>query len=145
MEVSGKLIAMLNNLPKGSKRVFPMTYQCAVNSFQKLRKRLAQKLQEPELLQVSFKSYRHWGGSMLAYSTNGNVPKIQKALRHKSVLNTMKYIHTIQIKDEDFEETVATTPEEIRQLGKAGWIKYDEGEFNGKPMHFYRNPKKYGV
>jgi integrase len=95
MEVSNKLIAMLNALPKESKRAFPMTYQCAVNSFQKLRKRLAQKLQEPELLQVSFKSYRHWGGSMLSYYTNGNVIKIQKALRHKSVLNTMKYIHTI--------------------------------------------------
>jgi hypothetical protein len=45
---------------------------------------------------------------------------IQKALRHKSVLNTMKYIHTLQVKDEDFEETVAITPEEIRQLGKGG-------------------------
>ena len=82
---------------------------------------------------------------MLAHYTNGNVPKIQKALRHKSVLNTMKYIHTIQFKDEDFEETVTTTPEEIRQLGKAGWMKYDELDFNGTRMHFYRKPKKYGV
>ena len=82
---------------------------------------------------------------MLAYYTNGNVPKIQEALRHKSVLNTMKYIHTIQFKDEDFEETVATTPEEIRQLGKAGWTKYDEGDFNGTQLHFYRKPKKYCV
>jgi integrase len=144
-EVSPKLIAMINALPKNSKLVFPMTYQCAVNGFQKMRKRLAQKLQQPELLRVSFKSFRHWGGSMLAYYTNGNVVKIQKALRHKSVLNTMKYIHTIQFKDEDFEETVATTPEEIRQLGKAGWTKYDEGDFNRTRLHFYRKPKKYCV
>jgi hypothetical protein len=33
-----------------------------------------------------------------------------------------------------------TTSEEIRQLGKAGWTKYDE--MNG--MHFYRKPKKFG-
>jgi len=82
---------------------------------------------------------------MLNYYTNGNVPKIQKALRHKSVLNTMKYIHTIPFKDEDFEETVATTPEEIRRLGKAGWTKYDEMDVNGTRMHFYRKPKKYCV
>jgi integrase/transposase-like protein len=145
IEVTNKLIGMLNELPKVSKRVFPMTYQCAANSFQKLRKRLAHKLQEPELLNVSFKSYRHWGGSMLNYYTNGNVTKIQKALRHKSVLNTMKYIHTIPFKDEDFEIAVATTPEDIKQLGKAGWTKYDEMVFNGAKQHFYRKPKKYGV
>jgi hypothetical protein len=40
---------------------------------------------------------------------------------------------------------VATTPEEIRQLGKAGWMKYDELDFNGTRMRFYRKPKKYGV
>jgi hypothetical protein len=37
----------------------------------------------------------------------------------------------MEFKDEDFDETTATTPEEIRVLGKAGWIKYDEGTFNG--------------
>jgi hypothetical protein len=40
---------------------------------------------------------------MLAHYTNGNVLTIKKMLRHKQVANTMKYIHTIQFKDEDFE------------------------------------------
>ena len=61
---------------------------------------------------------------------------IKRMLRHKSIQNTMKYIHTIEFKEEDFEETVATTPEEIRQLGKAGWAKYDEITVNGTQMHF---------
>jgi hypothetical protein len=39
---------------------------------------------------------------------------------------------------------VATTPEEIRQLGKAGWAKYDEITVNGTQMHFYRKPKRFG-
>jgi hypothetical protein len=92
----------------------------------------------------SFKSYRHWGGSMLAHVTNGNVLIIKRMLRHKSMQNTMKYIRTIEFKEEDFEETVATTPEEIRQLGKAGWAKYDEIMVNGTQMHFYRKPKRFG-
>jgi integrase len=141
MQVSNRLITILNALPKDSKRIFPMSYQSAVNSFQKLRKRLAQKLQDPELLHVSFRSYRHWGGSMLAHYTNGNVLTIQKALRHKRIQNTMKYIHTIPFRDEDFEVATATTDEEIKQLGRAGWTKYDEKH----GISYYRKPRKYGV
>ena len=34
--------------------------------------------------------------------------------------------------------------EEIRQLGKAGWAKYDEMTVNGVQMHFYPKPKRFG-
>ena len=79
---------------------------------------------------------------MLAHYTNGNILTIKKALRHKQVTNTMKYIHTIELQTEDdFETTQATTSEEIRELGKSGWTKYDE--MNG--IHFYKKPKKFGV
>jgi hypothetical protein len=56
----------------------------------------------------------------------------------------LRYIHTIAFKDEDYEVTSATTPEEIQALGKAGWQKYDEAVFNSVPMHFYRKPKRFG-
>jgi integrase len=119
-ELSPKLTAMLNALPQKDKRIFPMSYSCAEDSLKHLRKRAAAKFQNPVLQSICFKSYRHWGGSMLAHVTNGNVLIIKKMLRHKSIQNTMKYIHTIEFKEEDYQETVATTPEEVRQLGKAG-------------------------
>jgi hypothetical protein len=53
-------------------------------------------------------------------------------------------VHTIEFKEEDYEETKATTPEEIRALGKAGWTKYDELTVAGVQMHFYRKPKRFG-
>jgi integrase/ribosomal protein L37AE/L43A len=143
-EITPKLIAMLNALPRKEKGIFPMTYACAIDALKKLRKRSALKFQNPNLLSITFKSYRHWGGSMLAHYTNGNLLIIKRMLRHKNIQNTMKYIHTIEFKEEDFEETVATTPEEIRQLGKAGWTKYDEITINGTQMHFYRKPKRFG-
>jgi hypothetical protein len=34
--------------------------------------------------------------------------------------------------------------QEILALGKAGWSKYDEAEFNGVHLHFYRKPKRFG-
>jgi hypothetical protein len=51
---------------------------------------------------------------MLSHITNGNMPTIKKMLRHKSIANTIKYIDTIEFEEEDYEETVATTLEEIR-------------------------------
>ncbi len=77
---------------------------------------------------------------MLAQYTNGNVLTIKKMLRHKKIENTMKYIHTIQLKDEDFEITTATTEEEVKQLVQAGFVKYDEM----RSIHFYRRPKRFG-
>jgi integrase len=135
---------MINNLPKTSDRIFPMSYVTARSYHGKLKKCLAKKLENPRLLTIAFKDFRHWGGSMLAHYTNGNVLAVKKALRHKNIQNTMKYIHTIEFKDEDFEETTATTVEEIRELGKAGWDKYDELTMNGRQIHFYRKPKRFG-
>ena len=83
---------------------------------------------------------------MLAHYSNGNVLLVQKILRHKSFLNTMKYIHAVnRLKDDDFEETIAITIEDIRKLGKSGWTKYDELTINGTQVHFYRKPKCFGV
>ena len=81
---------------------------------------------------------------MLAHVTNGNVLVIMRVLRYKSFNSSRKYIHTIEFKDEDYKETVASSPEEIRQWGKAGWQKYDELTVNGVQMHFYRKPKRFG-
>jgi len=79
---------------------------------------------------VSFKTFRHFGGSMIAEYTNGNVLTVKKMLRHKSMQSSMKYIHAITVKDGDYEIATAATIEEI--------VKYDK--HNG--MHFYRKLKK---
>lgn len=81
---------------------------------------------------------------MIAHYTNGNVLKVKELLRHKRVENSMKYIHTLNFKDEDYETATATTAEEILEMEKADWIKYDEITVNGVQMHFYRRPKRFG-
>jgi len=81
---------------------------------------------------------------MIAYESNGNVLIIMNKMRHKSFQSSQKYIHNITFKEEDFETTVATSPEEIQKLGQAGLTKYDEATFNGMQMHFYRKPKRFG-
>jgi hypothetical protein len=55
----------------------------------------------------------------------------------------MKYIHAKRFEPKEFEETTATTIDEIRALGKGGWSKYDEIIVNGVQIHFYRRPKRF--
>jgi integrase len=144
VELTPSLTQMINALPHKNKRIFATSYKYAYSSFHRLRKRAAARYQKPELIEITFKSFRHWGGSKIAQLSNGNTLIIMKALRHKSFKSSLRYIHDIPIKDEDYEVTSATTPEEILALGKAGWQKYDEASFNGITAHFYRKPKRFG-
>ena len=42
-----------------------------------------------------------------------------------------------------FDVKVAQKPEEILELRKSGWQKYDEMTINGTEMHFYSKPKRF--
>ena len=108
-----------------------------------MRKRCAEVHKNPRLHSVELRSFRHLGGSMIAHYTNGNVLTVKKLLRHKRVENTMKYISMIHVDDKDFEVATASTLEEVKQLGMAGWVKYDEMTLNGTQIHFYKKPKRF--
>ncbi len=142
-EISGELLTMLNRLPKKDKRIFPTTYASLETSFLYIRRRLAAKLGRPQILDINFKSIRHWGGTTIAENTNGNVLIVKQLLRHKCIESSMKYIHAKKFEPKEYEETTATTIEEIRNLGKGGWTKYDEITFNQVQVHFYRRPKRF--
>ena len=77
---------------------------------------------------------------MIAEMSNGNPLVIMRLLRHKSFKSSLRCIHTIAFKDDDYEVTSATTPEEILTLGKAGSQKHDEMTVSGIQIHFFRKP-----
>ena len=107
--------------------------------FRVLKLRVARITQNPRIKLVHFTTFRHWGGTVIAHNTGGNVLAVKRALGHKSVLNTMKYIHMIHFKDDEFEVATATTVEEIKELAAAGFDKVDE--FQG--IHVFRKPKRF--
>jgi hypothetical protein len=78
---------------------------------------------------------------MLAHCTNGNVLTVKKALRHRAVQSTMKYIGLLQFKDDDWEVTTATNVEEIKHLASLSYQKFYE--FQG--IHVFGKPKKFAV
>ena len=141
VKVSSILIAMLNSLPKTSEQVFPTSYEAMYSTLAKVRARAARHLQNPRLKKISFRSYRHWGGTMIADYTNGNVLTVKKLLRHKRIESIMKYIHMIQFKDDEFDVATATTVEEIKQLLSAGFEKADQ--LDG--VHIFKRPKRFNT
>lgn len=143
LQVSSRLFSMLSRLPHKAPRVFTCTYGSVSTAYCRLRKRLAETQQNPRLLSIELRTFRHWGGTMIAFYTNGNVLLVKKLLGHKRIENSMKYIGMIQFKDDQFETATATTQEEIQKLGQAGWVKYDELTLNGTQLHFYRKPKRF--
>jgi integrase len=145
LEISNRLVAMLNDLPKKSERIFPTAYRNMFSCYDRVRRRAAAMQKNPRLLSIELRTFRHWGGSMLAYYLNGNVVKVQRLLGHKRIENTMKYIGMINIKDDEFEVAVATTDEEIRKLGTAGYQKYDERKMGEMCISYYRRPKRFSA
>ncbi|MGB9854835.1 MAG: tyrosine-type recombinase/integrase [Candidatus Bathyarchaeales archaeon] len=143
IEVSNKLIAMLNSLPKTSERIFPTTYQVMFSCFEKVRKRAAELQKNPRILSIQLRSFRHWGGTIIAHYTNGNVLTVKRLLGHKRIENTMKYIGMINFKDDEFEVATATTDEEIKKLGAMGFVKYDERKIGETVVSYYRRPKRF--
>lgn len=130
---------MLDALPKKGKRIFTTTYGNMQSCFRILKLRVADILQNPRIRQIRFTTFRHWGGTMIAHYTHGNVLAVKRALGHKCIASTMKYIHMVHFKDDEFEVATATRVQEVKELAAAGFEKIDE--FQG--IHIFREPKKF--
>jgi len=143
LNVSIRLLAMIEALPKKDDRVFPTCYSNMLRRYVTMRKRTADIHQNPRLLAVDFTAFRTWAGTMIAYHTNGNVLTVKKLLGHKQIKNTMKYIGRIEFQNQDFETTSAATVEDILRLGKEGWIEYSVVKINNVEHHCFKKPKRF--
>jgi integrase len=139
IQVSSRLIAMLNSLPKTSKRIFPTTYRNIVTGFYSLRRRIAKTLENPRIMKISLTSFRHWGATMTYFQTR-NILLVKQLLGHKKIENTMKYTQLIQFKDDEFEVATASTVEEAKQLLAAGFEMQPQ-PING--VYLFRKPKRF--
>jgi integrase len=131
LPVSDDFIQRLGALPKKGERVFRPMYHCTI---QQLRKRLAFTLGNPRFLNITFKSFRHWKGTM-EYHRTKDVYYVKDLLGHKKLSSTQVYIHyeraiygSLSNKDE-FTVRVATNVEEASAFVETGF-EYVTGEYN---------------
>lgn len=124
--LTGKLLNMLNTLPRTSPHVFG---ECSLDSlkatYTRARKRLAYKLQNPRLLEIHFHTLRHWRATM-EYHYTKDVMHVKQFLGHREIDNTMLYIQLDQalftnLPDDSFTIRAAHNLEEAVQLGEVGF------------------------
>ena len=106
---------MLNSLPKTFDRVFPVNYNAMRKSFGRQRRRMARKLQNPRLLQITFHTFRHFKATM-EYLKIKDILYVMKFLGHKSIKNTLIHIDLKRAcfpkTNDNYHVRVAQTPEE---------------------------------
>jgi integrase len=139
LEVSNKLLAMINALPRKSDHIFNTNYANISRAYYHLRRRTADAQKNPRVLKIELRTFRHWGATMIAYYTNGNTLTVKKLLGLKRLENVMKYIGLIEFKGDQFEVAAATTIDEAKNLLASG---YDYIQENHGIM-LYRRPKRF--
>jgi integrase len=127
-KVSPKLTAVLNTLPKTSETYIfqkdpptPFGLLHFSRTFRNLRKRVAQKMQNPNLDRITFHTFRHWYATTLYHKNGGKLLQVQEKLGHKSILTTTIYTHLINLEADAYNSAVADTVEEARKLVEAGF------------------------
>jgi len=120
LKISAKLTSMLNTLPKDSQTIFTPNADVMRKSFQRQRKQLAYKLQNPRLMQISFHTLRHYKATMEYHKTK-DILHVMQVLGHKNINNTLIYTQLVNFKDDDYTAKVAHSEQEVCQLIEAGF------------------------
>jgi len=125
LKVSGRLIAMLNALPRKSLRVFnksnPNTAQLCLA---RARRRVAANLQNPRINRITFHTLRHWKATMEYHKTK-DIIHVKQLLGHRKIENTMIYVNLeaalFQTENSEFHVKTAATRQEITGLLEVGF------------------------
>lgn len=118
---------MLSALPKTSPYVFhgenvdPITsLDHFTRNFEDHRQRAAAKLQNPRILQISFKTLRHFKATR-EYHRTKDIVHVMQLLGHKNIKNTLVYTHLVNFESDEFVCKVATNVDEAKALVEDGF------------------------
>lgn len=100
-------------------------------NFDKSRRKLAAKLQNPRLLKISFKTLRHFKATM-EYSRTKDILYVKEMLGHKRIENTLVYTHLVNFESDEYTVKVATSLEECTALLEVGFEYVTD--FEGKKL-----------
>ena len=121
LKLSSKAMAMTNRLPRKSEKVFGDTMPMSLRgNLCRQKRRLAAKLQNPRLLQISFHTLRHWKATM-EYRRTRDLLYVQRILGHKSITTTILYTQLIDWQSDEYASAVAGDLDEARSLVEAGF------------------------
>jgi len=121
IKASQKLIAMLNMLPKTSQRVWgDIQLDQFRKNFMLQRKRVAHKLQNPRINQITFHTLRHFYATMQYHRTK-DLLHVQQMLGHRDIKSTLIYTHLVNFEGDEYHTATAKSLKEDEELLKAGF------------------------
>jgi len=120
LKMSSKLVAMLNALPKTQPEVFKGSLRHFARSFRRQRLKVANKLQNQRILQITFHTFRHWKATM-EYAHTKDILHVMKLLGHRSIQNTLLYTQLVNFEGDEFHSATAKSVEEAQKLVEVGF------------------------
>ena len=127
LKISSRLIGMLNTLPHRYEYAFrnPNTDpRKSMNIFRRdvadYRNRIAEKLQNPRINAITFKTLRHFKATM-EYHRTKDILHVMQLLGHKNIRNTLVYTHLVNFEGDEYICKAAETVDEAKALVENGF------------------------
>ena len=145
LKVSNSLIQRLGhvktvNKVKNLDQIFGKYYKSILRVYCYQRKNIATKLGNERLQKIKFHTLRHWHATKLYHETK-DILFVQRRLGHKSLTNTMKYVHLAEtyfgVEEDEYIVKVAENIEQALPLIEAGYV--EASDFNG--IKIFKIPK----
>jgi integrase len=134
LKISNQLVAMVNQLPHSWEFMFrnpsidPLqSIKCHRKNFEKQRRRVADRLQNPRIRNICFKTLRHWKATSEYHKTR-DILHVMQLLGHKNIRNTLVYTHLVDFHSDEYVCKVAKTASEARILVEEGFDYVTDAE-----------------
>jgi integrase len=118
---------MLNRQPHLSEYVFRNPSVDSIDSldnfsrnFSKQRRKISEKLQNPRILRISFRTFRHFKATS-EYHRTKDILHVMRVLGHRNIQNTLVYTHLVNLGGDDFTCKVARSVDEAKALVEGGF------------------------
>jgi site-specific recombinase XerC len=106
----------LNKLPKNSAHIFGNANLASHRwRYDRQKRRLSEKLQNPRLLQIRFNTLRHYYATK-PFDQTKSLPLVQEKLGHSNINSTMLYTHLVEF-DEESQNYYHATAKDEKEAG----------------------------
>ena len=126
LKLSEQTLNMLYALPKNGQYVFSKSDNKAflgleieyfARNYTKARKHISEKLKNPRLKLVTLRSFRHWKAT-IEYHKTKDILHVKELLGHKSIKNTLKYVHLANALSGQTDEWVCKVAKSVAEASE---------------------------
>ncbi|WP_455285065.1 tyrosine-type recombinase/integrase [[Eubacterium] cellulosolvens] len=124
LKLSSRTMNQLSQLQRSSVMVFGdgtwRTYQHFLRNFELARTSAADKIGNPRLKAISFRTLRHWKATT-EYHRTKDILHVMQLLGHKNIKNTLVYTHLVDFGGDDYVCKVARNVDDAKGLIEDGF------------------------